>query len=776
MSLVCTVQIDLPKTTVRPLRHLLMASVFLFALPFASLPVTPLASAQAIADKISGIEVNENAQLLVEADELTYNFDEQLVIAEGNVQVYYEDNTLQSRKLIYNQQTGRLIASGDVRLIQPDGNIVLANEIDVTQDFREGFIAALQLETQDQIHFESSRAERLPDGNVVFHDGVYDACASCVRDPNNRSVWQIKARKIIYNQQTRFIEYEDAKFEFLGVPIAYLPYFAHPDPSSERRSGFLAPSIQQRDNLGFGISTPYYFALAPDYDLTVTPTVYSEQGVLGQIDWRQRLVNGSYSIRAAGIFQLDPEEFIGQDGDRDFRGSIQTDGQFAINDFWSWGWRGYADTDRDFGEDYALVPALSQDIASELFLNGQGDRNYFDLRAFHFRTFNSTDNQDALPVVHPVLDYNAIFDQPVFGGELSYDVNFTSLTRQDPESFVVDGVSFNPGIEGTTTRGTAQAQWQRQFVAPAGVLFKPFVNARGDVAYVQSESSAPNLIEDREPVTRGMVAAGFEASWPILIASRSVSQVFEPVAQLIVRPDSENFASISNEDAQSLVFDDTNLFSLDKFSGYDRVEGGTRANIGLKYTAQFNNGYAVRAVFGQSYHLGGDNPFDNADVLQNTIGSGLEDDVSDIVAGASVTSRQGIGAAAHVRFDRESLDINRGEVNLNGAYGPVAGALGYTYFDDRNSINVNNARSEISGSLAVQMTNYWRAFGGIRFDADLGEIISNNLGIAYDDESFSMSLAYNENRRIFTDQNVERSILLRLQFRTLGELSTDRSL
>ncbi|WP_350333824.1 LPS-assembly protein LptD [Coralliovum pocilloporae] len=771
MSLLCTVRRENTTRQAKRLRRLLLASVCLFAFPLAE-----LAQAQTIADKVSSIDVKQDAPLLVEADELTYDFDKGEVIAEGNVQVYYEDNSLRSQKLVYNQKTGRLIASGDVTLIQPDGNIIRASQIDVTQDFSEGFVAALQLETPDRIHFASERAERQPDGSVVFHNGVYDACASCVKDSNKRSVWQIKARKIIYNQESQLIEYDDAKFEFLGVPVAYLPYFAHPDPSSERRSGFLTPTLRQRDNLGFGISVPYYFALAPDYDLTVTPTYYSDQGLLAQAEWRHKILDGAYSIRASGIFQRDPEAFLGQSGDRDFRGSIETDGRFNINDNWVWGWQGYVDTDRDFGEDYGLVPSLSQDIASELYLSGLGERNFFDLRAYHFRTFNSTDNQDTLPVVHPVLDYNVIFDQPVFGGELSYDVNFTSLTRQDPETFVAGGTTFSPGIEGTTSRGTVQGNWQKQLIAPGGLLIKPFVNARGDLAYVNSETSAPALIEDDQAVTRGMIAGGFEASWPILVASQSVTQVFEPVAQIIVRPDSNNFSSIPNEDAQSLVFDDTNLFSLNKFSGYDRIEGGTRANVGLKYTAQFQSGYALRAVIGQSYHLAGDNPFDNQDIVQNTIGSGLEDDVSDIVAGASITSKHGIGAAAHIRYDQDAREVRRGEVNINGAYGPIAAAVGYTYFDERNSVNVTGVRSEISGSLAVQMTDYWRAFGGIRFDADLGEVVSGNVGLAYDDESFSMSVTYGENRQLFTDQNVEQTILLRMQFRTLGELSTNQSL
>src|SRR5690606_3312390 len=114
-----------------------------------------------------------------------------------------------------------------------------------------------------------------------------------------------------------------------GVPIAYVPVFFHPDPTVRRKTGFLTPSFRHSDTLGFGVTTPFFWNLAPNYDVTFSPTMLSRQGLLMQTEWRHRMMNGSYSIRLAGIFQQDKDEFRDDDGaplsgHRESRGSLRT--------------------------------------------------------------------------------------------------------------------------------------------------------------------------------------------------------------------------------------------------------------------------------------------------------------------------------------------------------------------------------------------------------------------------------------------------------------------
>ena len=180
-------------------------------------------------------------KLLLEADQVTYDFDNEVVTAAGNVQIYYGGFVLDAATVTYDQKSGRLIASGGVRLLEPGGNIVTTERLDMTDDFRDAFVSSLNVITTDDARFTAQTAERR-DGNLtIFHKGIYTACEPCLEHPDRPPLWQIKAARIIHNEAEQTVYYEDARLEFFGVPIAYTPIFFHPDPTVRRKTGFLTP-------------------------------------------------------------------------------------------------------------------------------------------------------------------------------------------------------------------------------------------------------------------------------------------------------------------------------------------------------------------------------------------------------------------------------------------------------------------------------------------------------------------------------------------------------
>src|SRR6185295_5209409 len=274
---------------------------------------------------------------------------------------------------------------------------------------------------------------------------------------------------------------ENARLEFFGIPIAYVPYFFQPDPTVKRKSGFLAPSILQSDSIGFGVTTPYFWNLAPNYDVTFSPTILSRQGLLMQGQWRHKILNGSYSIRAAGIFQQDTGVFTNDgeslSGDREFRGAVRTVGAFNLSPDWIFGWAVDTATDRTFNRDYAIPDAHAKDLPSVVYLTGMNDRNYFDVRGTYIRV-QREDTEEHLPddgnpltsdvyvhndqaeqaFVHPVLDHNFIVGHSILGGELAFDSNLTSVTR-DESDIRHPLPPFEPyfaGVAGSFTRATTR--------------------------------------------------------------------------------------------------------------------------------------------------------------------------------------------------------------------------------------------------------------------------------------------------------------------------------
>src|SRR5690606_27454736 len=259
-------------------------------------------------------------------------------------------------------------------------------------DFADGFTNALRVETVDKTYFAAESAERMGGVLTTFHNGVYTACEPCEDKPDKPAIWRVKSQKIIWNSQKKTIRFQNSNFEFFGMPIAYLPVFEIADPTVKRKSGFLFPSISYKSELGVGVGIPYYFALSPTYDLTVKGNYYSKQRFLGVAEWRQRFNNGQYSVKIAGIRQQDPEAFKAGTENRGAAGDLirtrammGTQGQFAINSRWDFGWNVLLQTDKNFSRTYGIDNYEQYAHRSEVYLTGLNDRNYFDLRGMKFQ-------------------------------------------------------------------------------------------------------------------------------------------------------------------------------------------------------------------------------------------------------------------------------------------------------------------------------------------------------------------------------------------------------
>lgn len=777
------------RSRARNLMDILLRTTALAGIVFAS-TLTGTAELRAQGDAVLGAlgsSVEEDTPLLLEARELRYDFDRDIISAIGKVQIYYGEYAVEAERVDLNRRDQTFTASGNVRMTEPDGNVVTAETLTLSEDFRNGFAKALQLDTPQRTRFVAGSANRA-DGNLTtFENGLYTVYTRPTTPPGKPPLWRVTAAKIIHNQQEQTIYFEDAKFEFFGKPIAYLPYLSMPDPTVRNKTGFLVPSLVVGDRVGVGATVPYEIVIDESRDLLLQATPLTKQGALVQGEWRQRLNNGSYSISAGGLYQAQPEEFAGSSGDRDFRGVIASDGRFNINSRWSWGWDASLRTDRAFLRDYNFTQFGSASDISNVFLLGQTARNRFDANAYAFRISQEdytadptldplgpfspvgSDLQDKQPFVHPVIDWNYIFEDPLAGGELSLAGNFTSLTRDETDAILVNNTTNRfRGVEGTFTRATLDGQWRRSLIDPLGQVFTPFAYVQGDVFFLASADDNVAALTDEAVVGRIMPAAGLEYRYPFIATFDGGNHVLEPIGQIIARPDEQRIGDLPNEDAQSIVFDSTTLFEWDKFSGFDRSEGGTRANVGVRYKLQLDQGSHLSALFGRSYQLAGENSFARPDILDATGNSGLDSAQSDYVGSLYVDSTLGFRVGAQARFDRDDFNVNRAQVQASGIYGPVVGTLAYAFLDAQPDLGIDDPREELLGSTSLRIEENWRLFGSLRYDIENANIVQNGIGVGYDDEGFSVSMTYSEDRSRNNGELTDRLFFLRLGFRTLG--------
>jgi LPS-assembly protein len=714
-----------------------------------------------------------DGQMLVQATEVDYDYNNSRVSAVGNVQMFYNGTSVEADKVIYDQKTKRLHAEGNIRMTDADGKITYANIMDLSDDYRDGFVDSLRVDTEDATRMAATRADRSSGNYTVFENGVYTACAPCKDNPKKPPLWQVKGARIIHDQTEKMLYFENAQLEFFGVPMAYLPYFSTPDPTVKRKTGFLMAQFSEATGFGFGVETPFYWAIAPDYDATFTPRFTSTQGVLAQAEFRQRLSDGAYQVRAYGIDQLNPGAFAGTPGNRQFRGGVDTKGQFSLNDKWVWGWDGVYLSDYTFFSDYRLAQYkdaqaaflnLPTEAISQLYLTGVGNRSYFDARTMYFLSFSG--NQQQVPVVHPVVDYSNVINSPIFGGEVSYKTNFTSLTRNDAvfdpitttanTNALCTVASADPlarvptqcllrGVPGTFTRATAEAQWRRSFTDSAGEIWTPFASIRADAidAEISNQPGVSNFLPvGSTQALRVMPTVGLEYRYPFINVQPWGSTTIEPIAQVIIRPNETYAGKLPNEDAQSMVFDTSNLFSVDKFSGYDRVEGGGRANLGVQATTQFDRGGAVKVMFGQSYQLFGLNSFAVKDVTNTGVDSGLQRTASDYVASAEYSPNRTYTFSVRTRMDQQTLNFNRFEAEGRASFDRWSVSLTYGDYAAQPDIGYLTRRSGILGSASVKVAGNWVVTGSARWDLVADKVNQYVIGAGYVDDCFVLAANY----------------------------------
>ncbi|WP_409361767.1 LPS-assembly protein LptD [Bartonella heixiaziensis] len=703
--------------------------------------------------------LNSVSPLMLSAEELIYNRDDNTVSAQGKVQIEYDGNKLIAKKVTYNQKTGRIIAQGNVEITQKDGNKIYSNQIDMTKDFGEGFVNALRIDTATNVHFAATSATRSNSQITVFDNATYTACEPCSYKPDKEVLWKIRARKIIWNNTTKKIRFENSRFEVFGIPILQFPTFELNDPTVKRASGLLAPHFFYTDYLGIGIKNSYFWNLAPHYDFTLSSTIYTQQGLLTEGEWRQRLKTGNYNIRFAHIYQMKPHNFDNDtiDAQHKNRYMLATKGDFRINSRWTYGWDILAQSDRHFSRAYKLENYSDPTQLSQLYLNGLKDQNHFDMRFYHFKVQDlilddpTYERHSRQAWVLPRVDYSFTPDKSVYNGLLTFHSNMQSIYRRHTDFSSTDwnghplNTSRLSGVAGNSFRLTNELEWKKRFNTHGGLILTPILSLRADIIKTNMhENHADHIKNASSSAFRGMATAGLELRYPFLIRFDNSTHIIEPTAQIFIRNNERYIGQIPNEDTQSFVFEATTLFQRDKFSGYDRVEGGTRANIGLRYSGNFNNDWSLYGLVGQSFHIAGKNSFAEKDFVNVGTHSSLEARRSDYVAMFGANHKSGFSLETRGRFDKKTGKVHRSEIEVSQKWQNFWAALQYAYITSQPSYEYPQERQEISFQTGIKLANYWSINSNAGYDLVSRAFVKRGINLSYTDECFGLTFGYQQ--------------------------------
>lgn len=676
------------------------------------------------------------------ANRLTYDARTKIATATGTVRLTYGPYTLIATKVVYDMKRNLFRANGSVELREPNGNVLQADMAEINDKFKEGFARHVKALLTNDVTITAQYARRFEDGISIFEHATYTACKGC-ENADGTPLWQIVSDQVKHDQNTHTLYYRDAKFEIGGVPVFWTPYLSYPDPSVKRRSGFLIPSFSGGNAYGIGVTTPYFWAVAPNADLTFSPKFTTRQGVVGDAEWRHRLQSGIYSIRGYGLYELSPDV---TDEKSRWRGAVETHGDFAVNSDWTWGWDGALVSDRDFDNDYGASLGKRGMLTNRVYATGLSDRNYTSVQALQYQTLLTDEDQDRLPEALPYVSANYFFDQPVLGGELGFDVSAYSLTRNAADS------RFDLGTD--QTRAVADLHWRRQMINSSGLIFTPHANLRNDI-YI--EQDGPDADGNDKTSAHVLPSAGVDVRWPFVADYGFAQSVISPVLQIVAAPSEPDEAQIGNEDAVTLNFDHTNLFLSDRFTGYDRYEGGTRINAGATYDLLGANGGFLRASIGESFHVAGENSF--------VPGSGLDGVKSDLVGGLALQPNDTIRLTYQARVEEDLSRINVQEASVGLTFDRISGSLSYADIGEADAYGRFGGEQQVWGDVRYGFNDAWSLFGSFRYDIEDNSFMDKTIGVAFECDCMKASLSYSETKE---EDGLDRRLMMSLELRTIG--------
>ena len=690
----------------------------------------------------------KGTRLYVVTDKLSYNSKTKIAVATGKVVITYGNYVLIASKVVYDKRNDRMRAIGSVHMREPGGNILKADVVALQNKFRDGFAKHLQLLLTNDAKMTADYAKRT-DGNLTVYQHVtYTRCKECVL-PNGEPLWQIRSVEVTHNEEEGVIYHKDATFEFLGATVLWLPFLSHPDPTVKRRTGFLIPEFNFASTYGFGVGTPYFINLAPNYDVTLLPFFTTKQGPLGRAVWRHRLASGEYDLDLAGIYQLKKDS--SGPGNRRFRGYAHSVGEFKINNRWTWGWDGTVISDDTFARRYDVDER--SDLINRAHLTGVNERNFLSVEALHFRGLSSGDNNRVYPFATPYFRYNLLLDRPVLGGELGFNTNIYSIHRRSAQV-----ISTTTALQAKNqSRAILEAHWKRRIVSDFGAVVTPFARLRSDVFVTDR---LPGSTKRDKITARLLPTAGFDLRMPFVRSSDFGQQVLTPIVQFITSPSETKANQLSNEDSVSLNFDYSNLFLHSRFSGQDRFEGGTRVNVGVMNNWMFNEGGFLRISAGQSYHLAGRNSYN--------LGSGLSGNYSDLVMAVAFQPNSVWQLSYQARLDDRTFKFKTHEASLRGKYGSLSGSVNYLKVAAAPNYGRISLQEQIWGESEYFFTERWSIFGDARYDLAVNRFFEKSIGIAYHCDCFGFKLAYKESNSSDRDADASRSLIMSIEFKTLG--------
>jgi LPS-assembly protein len=664
------------------------------------------------------------------ADQVAYDSDSDVVTATGEVRMNREGNYLAADRVVWDRKSGQVHAEGNVVLLTPQGDKIVGETLQLTDTLRDGTVDNLMVVLEGGARLAAARAVRTGD-ITTLENAIYSPCpvttsTGCPKRPS----WAITAAKVIDDPATKRVRFIGGHLQLFGINLPLLPIF-NISRGTEGATGWLAPDFSVSSRKGFEIAEPYHWQIGPNRDLTLTPHVYTGvfpalEGKYGQLDkWGAFQVGGFFTYGT--IESIDPEVTSTRKG---FRGYFEANGKAQIDPAWSITTSLRAASDKTLTRPY--------DITNDDRLRNVNNAerispdSYISIAGWAFEGLRAEDRQKQIPIALPAIDAH-FRKEGLLGGVLQIQGNSLAILRIDGQD---------------TQRAFASAEWDLRRLTPWGQELTLTAYARGDVYHTDDATSTPVPIYAGTNGwhTRAIGALAADVKWPFIGPLLGGIQRLVPRVQVVLTPPTSNI-DIPNEDARSIDLEDSNLFALNRFPGYDRWEDASRITYGVDWSLDRPN-LSIQSTIGQSYRI-----VDRPGIFPQ--GTGLTDRWSDIVGRTSMRYGRLIDVTHRFRIDKDNFAVRRNEIDLTVGTTQTYAQLGYLKLNRNVDPTIEDLRDveELRVAGRVLFNRYWSVFAAGVVDltdaredplsvADGWEPVRERVGIQYEDDCLEVGLTW----------------------------------
>ncbi len=686
--------------------------------------------------------------VMLTAEHVDYDKDKQLVIATGKVEIVQGDTIMLADKVTYQQQENIMTAEGNISILESSGNVVFADSLELKDDLKAGVVKGFKARLSDNSLMVANSAKKHDENITELHQAVYSPCKACrTKEGDTSPLWQIHADHVLIDREKQEITYDDAQMQIYGVPIFYTPYFSHPTPGADNQSGLLEPTLKQSTNLGTVYKQPIYYSIAPDKDVTLTPIYTTLEGPVMAGEYRQMFNDGNMSF-AGSITKPQTRDSGGPvSKGQQWRGHLDAIGYFNYDPNTDWGFNVRRTSDDtylrryDFSNDTLLTSRLY--VEKHDFIGDSSPENkmrsFASIQALKFDGLTAADNAKTAPVILPLADFNWESAPGYSNSRFTFDSNVMSLTREQ-------------GSESRRLSNTAG--WKLPYITADGQIIEFATQLRADIYSVNDQPLANGQNYNGQT---GRIVPQASVTWryPVMKTWEQGNLLLEPIVMVAASPNSSNSNKIPNEDSQVPEFNASNLFSPNRFAGYDRVETGAQASYGLRGQAQLFDDKYIDWLVGQHYRQNTNNNFP----YSNNSNSNLSDYVGklDLYYDPVVISYR-------TRLDKDSLAFNQNEVYGTVNYYPVS--MSVNYLSLKHDQNLQD-KEEITGAFGVNLTREWNVGVGATRDLQLGRLSSTITNLTFKNECIFITNSFGRNYTYDRDIKPAMTYMFHISFKNL---------